>query len=71
MTSLTTLAVSSVLMLATQGAIRDIAFILTVGIVIGTYSSVFVAAPLMMILKTVIGDRWLALLPKPRFSSQN
>jgi preprotein translocase subunit SecF len=48
MTSITTLIVVSVLWLAGGSVIHDFAFALLVGIVIGTYSSIFVAAPILV-----------------------
>jgi preprotein translocase subunit SecF len=36
-----------------DGVIRDIAFTLGVGIVIGTYSSIYIASPLL-----IMTDRW-------------
>ncbi len=48
MTSFTTLVVVFVLWLAGGSVIHDFAFALLVGIVIGTYSSIFVAAPILV-----------------------
>jgi len=47
-TSITTIAVALVLLILGAPAIRDFAFVLTVGILIGTYSSIFVVAPLVV-----------------------
>ena len=48
LTSLTTLVVVIMLLLFGGGIIHDFAFALTVGIFIGTYSSVYVASPLLL-----------------------
>ncbi|MFQ5645464.1 MAG: protein translocase subunit SecF [bacterium] len=47
LTSLTTLIVTVILMSFGGGVIFDFAFALTIGVVIGTYSSVFVASPIV------------------------
>lgn len=67
-TSGTTLAVSLALYFLTSGTISDIAFIMSIGIVVGTYSSVYVAAPLTMWIDALIGDKEFTLIPKPKFS---
>ncbi|HHJ50487.1 MAG TPA: hypothetical protein ENJ88_06225, partial [Phaeodactylibacter sp.] len=46
-TSLTTLFVVFVLFVFGGGSIKGFAFALLVGIVVGTYSSIFVATPIM------------------------
>jgi preprotein translocase subunit SecF len=51
LTSLTTLVVVVTLFLLGGGIIHDFAFALLVGIVVGTYSSVFVASPILLIWK--------------------
>jgi len=48
LTSLTTLAVVVTLFLAGGGIIHDFAFALIVGVMVGTYSSVFVASPILL-----------------------
>lgn len=48
LTSLTTLAVVLALLLFGGGIIRDFAFALVVGVLVGTYSSVFVASPILL-----------------------
>lgn len=48
LTSLTTLFVVVALFLLGGGIIHDFAFALIVGIVVGTYSSIFVASPILM-----------------------
>ena len=45
-TSLTTLMVVVVLLLKGGATLHDFALVLTVGIIVGTYSSVFVASPI-------------------------
>ncbi len=45
-TSLTTLTVVVVLFLTGGGTLHDFAFALTIGVVVGTYSSVFIASPI-------------------------
>jgi preprotein translocase subunit SecF len=48
LTSLTTLIVVVILFIFGGGIIHDFAFALLVGIIIGTYSSVFVASPILL-----------------------
>jgi len=48
LTSLTTLFVTIALLILGGGIIHDFAFALTVGIVVGTYSSVYVASPILI-----------------------
>ncbi len=48
LTSLTTLIVVIILFLYGGGIIHDFAFALLVGVMVGTYSSVFVASPILM-----------------------
>jgi preprotein translocase subunit SecF len=47
-TSLTTLLSALALYIFTQGAVKSFALALIVGIVVGTYSSIFVAAPILL-----------------------
>jgi preprotein translocase SecF subunit len=54
-TSVTTLFVVGVLFVAGGEVLRGFAFALIVGILIGTYSSVFVAAPVVVELRTHLG----------------
>jgi preprotein translocase subunit SecF len=61
LTSGTTLAVLFALFLFAGGMIREFALILIVGIVLGTYSSIFVAAPALR----EIERRWPAARKKP------
>ncbi|UCG65817.1 MAG: hypothetical protein JSW12_01830, partial [Deltaproteobacteria bacterium] len=49
LTSMTTLIVVAALFILGGGVIHDFAFALLVGIVVGTYSSVFVASPVLLI----------------------
>lgn len=67
-TSGTTLSVSLALLFLTTGAVSDIAFIMSVGIIVGTYSSIYVAAPLALLLDKFMGDKPLNIIPKPRYS---
>jgi preprotein translocase subunit SecF len=48
LTSLTTLLVVAALFVLGGGIIHDFAFALLVGIIVGTYSSIFVASPILM-----------------------
>jgi len=48
LTSLTTLLVVIALLVLGGGIIHDFAFALTVGIVVGTYSSIYVASPILI-----------------------
>jgi preprotein translocase subunit SecF len=47
-TSLTTLFVCVTLWLLGSEAIKDFAFALTIGIAVGTYSTVFIASPVLV-----------------------
>ncbi|MCS6837748.1 MAG: protein translocase subunit SecF [Bdellovibrionaceae bacterium] len=67
-TSGTTLVVGVALLFVTQGAISDIALILTVGIVVGTYSSIYIASPLTLWLDQWLGRHQFDIFPKPKFS---
>jgi len=49
LTSLTTLIVLVVLLVMGGGAINDFALALCIGVVVGTYSSVFVATPVVLL----------------------
>jgi preprotein translocase subunit SecF len=49
-TSGTTLTSAMALWLLTDGVVADIAFALVIGIIFGTYSSIYVAAPFVMLL---------------------
>ncbi len=49
LTSLTTFLTTLVLFLFGGGAIQDFAFALCIGVVVGTYSSTFVATPVMLL----------------------
>lgn len=50
LTSLTTLFVVSTLWLLGGGAVADLAFALVIGVAVGTYSSIFVASPVVLLL---------------------
>lgn len=54
MTSLTTLLAVGSIFIFGAGLIRDFAFALLVGIVVGTYSSVFIASPVMLFMHKYI-----------------
>ena len=51
LTSVTTLIVIFILFLLGGGVIHDFAFALLVGIIVGTYSSIFVASPVVIFLE--------------------
>lgn len=51
MTSLTTLIVVVVLCFLSEGAIQNFAIAMTIGIIVGTYSSLFIATPCFIFLK--------------------
>lgn len=57
LTSLTTLFVSLTLLFFGGGAISDLAFTLVVGIVSGTYSTVFIACPVVLLCRTLLHQR--------------
>jgi preprotein translocase subunit SecF len=67
-TSGTTLAVALALALLTHGDISDIAWIMTIGIVVGTYSSIYIASPLTAWLDQYLAGKDIRILPKPKFS---
>jgi len=69
-TSGTTLSVSLALFVFTNGTISDIALIMSIGIIVGTYSSVYVAAPLTLWVEKLLGDKPLNIIPKPKFSDR-
>ncbi|MGD9223024.1 MAG: protein translocase subunit SecF, partial [Desulfobacteraceae bacterium] len=48
LTSLTTLMVVIILFVLGGGIIHDFAFALIVGVLVGTYSSIFVASPILL-----------------------
>jgi preprotein translocase SecF subunit len=56
LTSLTTLFVVVSLLVWGGGLIKDFALALTIGVIVGTYSSVFIASPLVIIFDKYIGD---------------
>lgn len=57
LTSGTTLIVVAALFILGGGVIHDFAFALLVGIVVGTYSSIFVASPILLIWEGKFGKR--------------
>jgi len=57
LTSSTTLVVVVALFILGGGVIHDFAFALLVGIVVGTYSSIFVASPILLIWEGKFGKR--------------
>lgn len=56
-TSITILFVVVVLFVVAEGAIRDFAFAMIVGVIAGTYSSIFVASPVYLVM-----HRWAPLM---------
>ena len=54
LTSVTTLLAVLCLFVLGKGVVRDLAFTLAIGVVVGTYSSIYVASPL-----TILFDRWM------------
>jgi len=67
-TSLTTLFVVLVLLLFGGGAIKGFAFALFIGILVGTYSSIFVATPIVRDLTQELKAKNAAVKTKKRFS---
>ncbi|MBX3019986.1 MAG: protein translocase subunit SecF [Bdellovibrionaceae bacterium] len=63
-TAVTTIVATGFLWWFADGDVADIAFILCAGTVFGTYSSVYVAAPIMMLMEKV------NLAPRPTSSNQ-
>ena len=59
LTSATTLLVVLALLFLGGGVIHDFAYALTVGILIGTYSSIFVASPILLLFVEK-GGKWVA-----------
>ncbi|MFT7623234.1 MAG: preprotein translocase SecF subunit [Myxococcota bacterium] len=57
LTSITTLFVVMSLLVLGGGLIRDFALALTIGVIIGTYSSVFVASPLVIMIDQKMEER--------------
>lgn len=57
LTSVSTLLASVVLCIFGIGVIVDLAFVFTVGIIVGTYSSIFIASPAFVKWHTVMDDR--------------
>ena len=57
LTSSTTLMVVGSLLFFGGDVLRGFAFILTIGIVVGTYSSIYVASPFALLWEEVVGRR--------------
>lgn len=57
MTSLTTLVAVGAIFVFGAGLIKDFAFALIVGIIVGTYSSVFIASPAMLFMHRYLATR--------------
>ena len=55
LTSFTTFIVVLSIYLIGGGIIRDFSFALLIGVVVGTYSSIFVASPVLLILDKYMG----------------
>ncbi len=56
MTSFTTLSVLLALLILGGAVIRDFTFVLILGVVIGTYSSIFVASPALLEIRERFGE---------------
>jgi preprotein translocase subunit SecF len=66
-TSITTMIVAAILFAAGGPVIHDFAFALVVGVCVGTYSSIFIASPILMLwYDWRSSDRKRALRPKAR-----
>jgi len=52
LTSLTTFMVVFALFVNSQGSLKDFAFVLMIGILVGTYSSIFIATPTFVLLES-------------------
>jgi preprotein translocase subunit SecF len=57
LTSTTTLIVVLALFILGGGVIHDFAFALLVGVIVGTYSSIFVASPILLIWEGNFGKK--------------
>ena len=51
LTSITTLFVAGMLLAMGGGAVGNLAFTLVVGLIVGTYSSIFIASPVVLLLE--------------------
>lgn len=51
------------LLIFAEGTVKDIAFILTVGIFFGAYSSIYVAAPMIYIIDKLRGEKMSQIVP--------
>ena len=56
-TSLTTLLAVSMIAIIATGLIEDFAMALVIGVIVGTYSSVFVASPVMLKMDKYLKER--------------
>ena len=65
LTSGTTLLAVGALLIFGGDVLRGFSFVLTVGIVVGTYSSVYVASPFAMLWETLFGSEAKARKTKP------
>ena len=57
LTSICTLLVTVSLMIFGSGVIKDFAFTMTIGIAVGTYSSIFIASPVLIYLTEMTGKK--------------
>lgn len=57
LTSVTTLLVSAVMFFMGGGVIQDFFFAICIGVIVGTYSSIFVAAPTILGLEKIMGKK--------------
>ena len=57
LTSTTTLVVVLALFVLGGGVIHDFAFAIFIGVIVGTYSSIFVASPVILIWETRFAKR--------------
>jgi preprotein translocase subunit SecF len=59
-TSLTTLLAVTAIYIFGTGVVKEFAFSLIIGVLIGTYSSIFIASPVFLILSEISSKRKLA-----------
>jgi len=60
LTSLTTLLSVIAIMIVAEGVLRDFALAMSIGIIIGTYSSIFVASPMVIFVDSSFGQYFVA-----------
>ena len=65
LTSLLTWTVCAFLFALGGPALRDFAFVLVVGIVVGTYSSIYIASPILVMWQEWVGARAKKISPEP------